>query len=124
MSYESLELTVDDGIARLVLNQPEIGNPFNAPFCAEWAMVANDISARKDVRAVLITARGKFFSVGGDIQMFSQNRDVLPDKIREWTSGLHIFAYGAGPRTPLLVVGRNARFRRGGGCRPGRSCCR
>ena len=92
MSYESLELKIEDGLARLSLNQPEIGNPFNAPFCAEWAEVANEISARRDVRAVLITGRGKFFSVGGDIQMFSQNLDVLPDKIREWTAGLHMGA--------------------------------
>ena len=80
MSYQSLELTVTDGLARLVLNQPEIGNPFNAVFCAEWAQVANELAGRNDVRAVLITARGKFFSVGGDINMFSKNLDVLPAK--------------------------------------------
>lgn len=90
MSYQSLELTVTDGLARLVLNQPEIGNPFNAVFCAEWAQVANELAGRNDVRAVLITARGKFFSVGGDINMFSKNLDVLPAKIREWTAGLHM----------------------------------
>lgn len=90
MSYQSIELNIDDGLARLVLNQPELGNPFNAEFCAEWAQVANDLAARKDLRAVLITARGKFFSVGGDIGMFARNLDVLPDKIREWTAGLHM----------------------------------
>lgn len=90
MAYQSLSLTVEDGLARLVLNQPEIGNPFNAEFCADWAAVANELSARKDVRAVLITAAGKFFSVGGDIGMFSKNLDVLPAKIREWTAGLHM----------------------------------
>lgn len=90
MSYQSLELTITDGLARLVLNQPEIGNPFNATFCADWAAVANELSGRADLRAVLITARGKFFSVGGDIHMFSKNLDVLPAKIREWTAGLHM----------------------------------
>lgn len=90
MSYHSIDLSVADGLARLVLNQPEIGNPFNAEFCAEWAQVANELSGRKDVRAVLITAAGKFFTVGGDINMFSKNLDVLPDKIREWTGGLHM----------------------------------
>lgn len=90
MSYQSLELTVTDGLARLVLNQPDIGNPFNAAFCADWGSVANELAGRKDVRAVLITGRGKFFSVGGDINMFSKNLDVLPAKIREWTAGLHM----------------------------------
>lgn len=90
MSYQSIDLNVSEGLARLVLNQPEVGNPFNAEFCAEWAQVANELSGRKDVRAVLITAAGKFFSVGGDISMFSKNLDVLPNKIREWTAGLHM----------------------------------
>ncbi len=90
MAYQSLDLSVSDGLARLVLNQPEIGNPFNAEFCAEWAQVANELAERKDVRAILITAAGKFFSVGGDIGMFSKNLDVLPGKIREWTTGLHM----------------------------------
>ena len=90
MAYQSIDLSVQDGLARLVLNQPEIGNPFNAEFCAEWAQVANELAGRKDLRAVLITARGPFFSVGGDISMFSKNLDVLPAKIREWTAGLHM----------------------------------
>lgn len=90
MSYQSLDLTVSEGLARLALNQPEIGNPFNAEFCREWGEVANELLGRKDVRAVLLTGRGRFFSVGGDIQMFSKNLDVLPAKIREWTAGLHV----------------------------------
>lgn len=90
MTYQSMSLTVNDGLARLVLNQPEIGNPYNAIFCAEWAQVANELAGRTDVRAVLITAAGKFFSVGGDIGMFSKNLDGLPAKIREWTADLHM----------------------------------
>lgn len=92
MTYQSIDLSVADGLARVVLNQPEIGNPFNAVFCKEWAEVANELSGRKDVRAVLITARGKFFSVGGDIAMFAKHLDALPHCIREWTTGLHMGA--------------------------------
>ncbi len=90
MSYTSIDLSVSDGLARLVLNQPKLGNPFNAEFCLEWAQVANELAERKDVRAIFITAAGKFFSVGGDIHMFSKHLDALPAKIREWTVGLHM----------------------------------
>lgn len=90
MQYESLELQITEGLARLTLNQPQIGNPFNAAFCADWGQVANELSGRRDLRAVLISARGRFFSVGGDIGMFSRNLDELPDRIREWTGGLHL----------------------------------
>jgi 2-(1,2-epoxy-1,2-dihydrophenyl)acetyl-CoA isomerase len=90
MSYQSIDLKVADGVAHVTLNQPEIGNPFNATFCAEWLVLANELSARRDVRAVLIKGNGKFFSVGGDINMFAKTLDTLPDCIREWTGGLHM----------------------------------
>jgi 2-(1,2-epoxy-1,2-dihydrophenyl)acetyl-CoA isomerase len=90
MAYQSLQLDVDDGVASLTLNQPELGNPFNAAFCRELGEVANEIAGRREIRAVLLQARGKHFSVGGDIKMFSENLDVLPAQIREWVSGLHL----------------------------------
>jgi 2-(1,2-epoxy-1,2-dihydrophenyl)acetyl-CoA isomerase len=90
MSYESIDLSIDDGLARVVLNQPGLGNPFNEVFCREWADLANELSGRNDVRAVLISAAGKFFSVGGDIGMFVGHLDDLPAGIRQWTVGLHM----------------------------------
>ncbi|WP_420467707.1 enoyl-CoA hydratase/isomerase family protein [Panacagrimonas sp.] len=90
MSYRSISLEVANGLARLTLNQPELGNPFNAEFCDEICKVGNELAGRKDLRAILLTANGKFFSVGGDIRMFVQQLDTLPDSIRGWTAGLHM----------------------------------
>ena len=90
MSYTSVNLTVSEGVAHLVLNQPELGNPINGTFCAEWAQVINEIAARKEIRAVLLRSQGKFFSVGGDIGMFSKTLDTLPACIQDWTAGFHM----------------------------------
>ncbi|MDB5987889.1 MAG: 2-(1,2-epoxy,2-dihydrophenyl)acetyl-CoA isomerase [Nevskia sp.] len=90
MTYESIDLSVNDGLATLTLNQAAQGNPFNATLCADMAAVANELAGRNDVRAILLKANGRFFSVGGDIAMFAKNLDMLPNKIREWTSGLHM----------------------------------
>lgn len=90
MHYETLQLTVEDGLARLVLNQPALGNPFNAQMCADMGRVGSDLLGRGDVRAVLLTANGKFFTVGGDIRMFADQLDTLPTQILEWTSTLHM----------------------------------
>jgi 2-(1,2-epoxy-1,2-dihydrophenyl)acetyl-CoA isomerase len=89
MSYQSIQLTVQAGVAHLVLNQPDLGNPFNAAFCAELGQAAGELAGRTDVRAVLLRANGDFFSVGGDVKMFSQHLDDLPNQIREWAWGLH-----------------------------------
>ncbi|MGQ0503301.1 MAG: enoyl-CoA hydratase/isomerase family protein [Panacagrimonas sp.] len=115
MTYQAIDLSVSEGLARLVLNQPETGNPINAAFCAEWAAVANELSSRNDFRAVLISARGRFFCAGGDIQMFSKNLDELPRKIREWTVGLHAgVARLARLDAPLVVAVQGICM--GGGC--------
>ncbi len=90
MPYESLLLEVREGVAHLVLNQPELGNPFNAAFCGEIGLAAGELASRDDVRAVLLRANGNFFSVGGDVKMFSKTLDSLPRHIREWTAGLHL----------------------------------
>ena len=90
MSYASINLEVSQGLARVALNQPELGNPFNEAFCDDWLALANALSSRDDIRAVLLTANGKFFSVGGDIGMFSRNLDDLPRLIKKWTSTLHV----------------------------------
>jgi len=89
MQFESIELVMDAGLARVTLNQGEQGNPFNAALCRDWLALSTALASEKSLRAILITARGKYFSVGGDIRMFTRNLDVLPQCIREWTSTLH-----------------------------------
>jgi len=90
MSYQTIDLELRDGVAHLALDQGDAGNPFNEAFCNEWLAVANELAARKDLRAILLTARGKYFSVGGDVRMFAQNLDELPQRIRQWTGALHM----------------------------------
>ena len=76
----------------------------DAAFCADFCEAAIQLSEDASVRAVLITARGRFFSVGGDIGMFAKNLDTLPDKIREWTteSSSAIQRSPRGPRASAL----------------------
>lgn len=90
MAYKAFELTVENGLARLVLNKPDVGNPFDTDFCNEISEVGCDLLAMDDLRAVLVTARGRFFSVGADIRMFVPVLDTLHDGINRWTAGLHM----------------------------------
>ncbi len=89
MNYETITLAIDAGIARLTLNQPDLGNPFNAAFCRDWLAASGELAARTDLRAILLAAKGKAFSVGGDIRLFAGQLDALPERIREWTAALH-----------------------------------
>ncbi|MBP2623625.1 trans-2-decenoyl-ACP isomerase [Streptococcus oricebi] len=67
MNFNGILYSVNDGVARLTLNRPEVSNGFNIPMCQE-ILAALDLAAKdENVAIVLIDANGKVFSVGGDL---------------------------------------------------------
>lgn len=90
MNFKSIELRMDDGLAYLTLNQPHLGNPYNEVFCREMGEAANFLTLNKAVRAILITAKGERFCVGGDIKMFTEDRSALSAGILKWTQNIHV----------------------------------
>jgi len=90
MSYESLSLSLgEDGVAAITLTQPDRGNPFDLRLCTELGQVASEIDEDPRVRAVLIQAAGRFFSVGGDLASLGADRDGLAPFIKQATVGFH-----------------------------------
>jgi 2-(1,2-epoxy-1,2-dihydrophenyl)acetyl-CoA isomerase len=84
----SFDCAIDDGLAHIVLNRPERGNPIDGDFCREFSVAIAELSERADVRAVLLSARGRLFSVGGDLMALVKQGDALPRTIRTWTADL------------------------------------
>lgn len=89
ISTKSFECTIGDGLAHIVLNQPERGNPIDGDFCREFGLCIAELSERDDVRAVLLSACGRLFSVGGDLMSLVKQEDALPRTIKAWTADLH-----------------------------------
>src|SRR5262245_16711770 len=89
VSTKTFECTVDDGLAHIVLNQPERGNPIDGDFCREFGLCISELRERDDVRAVLLSARGRLFSVGCDLISLVKQEDALPRTIKAWTAELH-----------------------------------
>lgn len=89
MTFKAFELDITDGVARVTLNQPERGNPFDLDFCTELSLVATECDENPAVRAVLIDARGRFFSVGADLHTMGADRAGLSIFIKNATTGLH-----------------------------------
>jgi 2-(1,2-epoxy-1,2-dihydrophenyl)acetyl-CoA isomerase len=90
MTYESLSLDIgEDGVAAITLAQPDRGNPFDLRLCTELGHVASAIDEDPRVRAVLLQAAGRFFSVGGDLGSLGADRAALPSFIKEATAGFH-----------------------------------
>lgn len=88
-STKSFDCTIEDGLAHIVLNQAARGNPIDGEFCREFGLGIAELSERADVRSVLISARGRLFSVGGDLMSLVKQGDALPRTIKAWTADLH-----------------------------------
>ena len=89
MPTRSFDCTIDDGLAHIVLNQPERGNPIDGEFCREFGLCIAELGERADVRSVLLSARGRLFSVGGDLMSLVKQGDALPRTIKALTADLH-----------------------------------
>jgi 2-(1,2-epoxy-1,2-dihydrophenyl)acetyl-CoA isomerase len=102
---KSIDCTVADGIARVVLNQPDRGNPIDGILARELRDLAVMLGEDDTVRAVLMSANGRMFSVGGDIKTFVKRREDLPAIVKTWTTDLHsAIARFMRMRAPVVVA--------------------
>ena len=89
MEFQAFEYRIEQSVAHITLNQPARGNPIDEAFCTELKQLAIDCSENSAVRAVLIDARGKNFSVGGDLKTFTRDRSQLPRLTKAMTAELN-----------------------------------
>jgi 2-(1,2-epoxy-1,2-dihydrophenyl)acetyl-CoA isomerase len=68
MSYETVDLKIEDSVAHVTLNRPERLNAWNQQFGEELRDAILKDAADPAVRAVLITGAGRGFSSGADLK--------------------------------------------------------
>jgi 2-(1,2-epoxy-1,2-dihydrophenyl)acetyl-CoA isomerase len=66
--YETVNLSVRDGVARIELNRPETLNAWNSQFGVDLLACVHRAAEDEDVRSVLITGAGRGFSSGADLR--------------------------------------------------------
>ncbi|MFQ5869505.1 MAG: enoyl-CoA hydratase/isomerase family protein [Candidatus Zixiibacteriota bacterium] len=74
-SYETVALSIDDKIARVTLNRPEIHNAFNEVMIGELLEVFRKLKDDEKLRVVILTGEGKSFCAGADIHWMKKMRD-------------------------------------------------
>ncbi len=65
-----IKYQVQDAVAEIRLNRPELLNPFNIELATQLGIALQKVADDKKIRAVLIRGEGKAFSAGGDLKMF------------------------------------------------------
>lgn len=66
-AFNTLELAVDDGIATLYLNRPDRMNAFTREMKDELIAAFDFTDACDEVRAVIVTGKGRAFCAGADL---------------------------------------------------------
>ncbi|MEZ7501462.1 enoyl-CoA hydratase/isomerase family protein [Psychrobacter sp. Arc29] len=66
-NYKSLLVKVEQHVATVTLNRPEIRNAFNDEMIAELTDAFNTLGADDEVRVIVLAATGKAFCAGADL---------------------------------------------------------
>jgi 2-(1,2-epoxy-1,2-dihydrophenyl)acetyl-CoA isomerase len=88
MDYKSIEFSVKEHIAHLVLDRPDRANVINLELAQELMSASIECDENPDIRAVLIRAKGPMFCGGGDLKTFVKHDD-LPAYLKLTTTYLH-----------------------------------
>ncbi|MDQ2649375.1 MAG: enoyl-CoA hydratase-related protein [Actinomycetota bacterium] len=86
---ETIEATIDGGVAHLRLNRPDAGNAIDLQLAKDLNEITTAWAVDKGIRAVLITGAGKNFCVGGDLNSFRAVGDAVPAHLTDITTYLH-----------------------------------
>lgn len=71
----ALNTTIDQGIATLKLNRPDVRNAFGAELINELTEQVKACAGKPEVRALVLCAEGKHFSAGADLNWMRSMKD-------------------------------------------------
>ena len=79
MPFEHILYQVDQGVAVITLNRPDVLNSFNRAMAAEVRQAFSAITGDPEVRAVLLTGAGRAFCAGQDLAEAMPREGPAPD---------------------------------------------
>lgn len=86
---ETIDFSVENGVARIILNRPEAGNTLNSAMGRDLMQAALRCDEETAIRAVLLTGAGGLFCFGGDLKHFVAEAERIGPLIKEITTYLH-----------------------------------
>ncbi len=87
MNYNTIRVELDDGVATVTLNRPDVLNALSEELYAELDRAVSDLDGDDDVRVIVFTGSGeRAFSAGADIHEMAESpkdESGLPPKTPE-----------------------------------------
>lgn len=84
-----VEHDTQTGVARIVLNKPQVLNAVDVGMAQAIAAAADDVAGRKGVRAIVIAATGRAFVAGGDISAFGSDPSRSAEVVNAILDAMH-----------------------------------
>ena len=66
-THQTVDVVVDNRVATVTLNRPDVRNAFNETTITELALAFDELGRRDDVRAIVLAANGVAFCAGADL---------------------------------------------------------
>lgn len=82
MTYENIEIVALGETAELVLNRPDVRNAMSPGMGHDIRRAVEALNQRREIRAVIVSGRGKSFSAGGDFDLLEARTKDAPDDNR------------------------------------------
>ena len=61
--FETILYSIENDIASISLNRPEVSNGFNIPMCQEILAALDDAENNAEVKFIILKAEGKIFQL-------------------------------------------------------------
>ena len=101
----SVLLTVQDGIARIILNRPEKRNALNEAVVAEMKTALRSVAANQEVRVVVICGAGQDFCSGADLSALQKISEAsLNENVADARSLMDLFLMIRRLRLPVVAA--------------------
>lgn len=113
--YEHLKMSISERLATVTLARPDRRNAFSAGLMREMISCANELAARRDLDAVIVTGAQQFFSAGADLKDSTRWAGGAPLLEQRETSSLgHRMAH-AWENLPQVTIAAIEGYAIGGG---------
>ena len=90
MSDPLVTFSIDDGVARIVLNRPDKRNALMRELIAGFSQAVTDTAADDSVRLLIVSANGPVFCAGMDLGEMQQ-RASQPDAQAQWQRDTQVY---------------------------------